>query len=167
MQYVIEDSTLIGIADAIRAKTDTQGEIPVVQMAAQIRNIAGGTAVSLQSKNESVELGETKTILPDPGYDGMSQVIVTAPSIRLQEKNATPRAEAFDVVPDTGYDGLSKVTIDAVPAEVPPVLEEITVTPSEEEQVIYPSEGYDYISVVTVLAAPGGVSVPSAMGVGF
>ena len=53
MILIINDSTLTGIADAIRSKTGGTSEIPVPEMAAQIQSISGGGSVEeLQSAME-------------------------------------------------------------------------------------------------------------------
>lgn len=44
MQYIIEDTALIGIADAIREKTGETSEIPLPSMASKIRGIAVTTS---------------------------------------------------------------------------------------------------------------------------
>ena len=47
MKYVIEDTTLTGIADAIREKTETTEDIPVTEMRPKILGIAQGMTASI------------------------------------------------------------------------------------------------------------------------
>lgn len=54
-------------------------------------------------------------ILPDDGYDYLSQVTVSAiPAPKMQLKAVTPTAYEQTVGPDDGYDGLSRVTVSAI-----------------------------------------------------
>lgn len=140
--------------------------------------IAGNTPV-YQDKtvNPTTSL---QTILPDDGYDALSQVKVNA--ISVEQKSATPKAMAQDIMPSSGS-YLTKVTIDAVPTEtksvtengtyvptsgkwfssvsvnVPtgstaPVLQEKTITPTKSAQEVTADEGYDGLSKVNVSAIP-------------
>lgn len=52
-KYVIEDTTLTGIADAIRGKTGGTAAIPVSNMAAQIRGIQSKIKASVTFTNAS------------------------------------------------------------------------------------------------------------------
>ena len=121
-----------------------------------------------------------QTVLPDDGYDALSQVKVNA--ISVEQKSATPKAMAQDIMPSSGS-YLTKVTIDAVPTEtksvtengtyvptsgkwfssvsvnVPtgsaaPVLQEKSVTPTKSAQEIVADEGYDGLLKVSVNAIP-------------
>lgn len=119
-----------------------------------------------------------QTILPDDGYDALSQVKVNA--ISVEQKSATPKATMQDIIPSSGS-YLSKVTVGAVPTEtktistngtysptsgkffsavtvnVPtgsaaPALQEKTIAPIETAQEIIPDAGYDGLSKVSVEA---------------
>ena len=121
-----------------------------------------------------------QTVLPDDGYDALSQVKVNA--ISVEQKSATPKAMAQDIMPSSGSN-LPKLTIDAVPTEtksvtengtyvptsgkwfssvsvnVPtgsaaPVLQEKSVTPTKSAQEIVADEGYDGLLKVSVNAIP-------------
>ena len=117
-----------------------------------------------------------QTVLPDKGYDALSQVRVNA--ISVEQKSATPKATAQDIMPSSGS-YLTKVTIDAVPTEtksvtengtyvptsgkwfssvsvnVPtgggtPTLQEKSVSPTESAQEVVADAGYDGLSKVSV-----------------
>ena len=121
-----------------------------------------------------------QTVLPDDGYDALSQVKVNA--ISIEQKSATPKATTQDIMPSNGS-YLTKVTVGAVPAEtksitengtyVPtsgkwfssvsvnvstgsaaPVLQEKSITPTKSAQEVIADEGYDGLSKVNVSAIP-------------
>lgn len=121
-----------------------------------------------------------QTVLPDDGYDALSQVKVNA--ISIEQKSATPKATTQDIMPSSGS-YLTKVTVGAVPAEtksitengtyVPtsgkwfssvsvnvstgsaaPVLQEKSITPTTSAQEVIADEGYDGLSKVNVSAIP-------------
>lgn len=121
-----------------------------------------------------------QTVLPDNGYDALSQVKVNA--ILTETKTITPTAAAQEVVPTEGS-FLSKVNINAVPAEtksitengtftpssgrwfssvsvnVPtgsgtPTLQEKSITPTKSAQEVVADEGYDGLSKVSISAIP-------------
>ena len=75
--------------------------------------ISGGqVSVNAQTKTATPS-GIQQTILPDDGYDYLSEVTVNA--INSQTKIVTPSGTQQTVLPDDGYDYLSEVTVNAVP----------------------------------------------------
>lgn len=83
-----------------------------------------GNTPTLQTKNVTPSASE-QTVMPDSGYDGLSQVTVGA--VQVQEKTVTPSTSEQTVTPDAGK-YLSKVTVGAVSGE--PVLSALGVSPT-------------------------------------
>ncbi len=179
----------------ISSGTYTTGEIKVAAVPSETKKItANGTYTPSNGKYfSSVEVaivGDTpvyqdktvnpttsiQTVLPDEGYDALSQVRVNA--ISVEQKSATPKATVQDIMPSSGS-YLTKVTIDAVPTEtksvtengtyvptsgrwfssvsvnVPtgggtPTLQEKSVSPTESAQEVVADAGYDGLSKVSV-----------------
>lgn len=182
---------------AISSGTYATGEVKVAAVPSETKKItANGTYTPSNGKYfSSVEVaivGDTpvyqdktvnpttsiQTVLPDEGYDALSQVRVNA--ISVEQKSATPKATAQDIMPSSGS-YLTKVTIDAVPTEtksvtengtyvptsgkwfssvsvnVPtgggtPTLQEKSVSPTESAQEVVADAGYDGLSKVSVRA---------------
>ena len=180
---------------AVAAYKYTTGEVKVAAVPSETKKItANGTYTPSNGKYfSSVEVaivGDTpvyqdktvnptasiQTVLPDEGYDALSQVRVNA--ISVEQKSATPKATAQDIMPSSGS-YLTKVTIDAVPTEtksvtengtyvptsgkwfssvsvnVPtgggtPTLQEKSVSPTESAQEVVADAGYDGLSKVSV-----------------
>ena len=137
------------------------------------------------------------TVQPQTGYDALSQVTVnapanllaqnirkdvniagvigtyeaTAPTMRLQQKTATPGTSSQTVTPDAGYDGLSQVTVSgdtnltasnikkgvsifgvSGTYDPQPSAQSRTVTPTYFPYTVEPQSGYDYLSSAVVNA---------------
>ena len=184
---------------AVAAYKYTTGAVKVAAVPSEMKKItANGTYTPTNGKYfSSVEVaiaGNTpvyqdktvdpttsmQTVLPDDGYDALSQVKVNA--ISIEQKSATPKATTQDIMPSSGS-YLTKVTVGAVPAEtksitengtyVPtsgkwfssvsvnvstgsaaPVLQEKSITPTKSAQEVIADEGYDGLLKVNVSAIP-------------
>lgn len=101
--FIIKEETLTDTANAIRDKCGSKDKICPTTFDEVITEELK-TDPSLQEKT-ATENGE---ITPDPGFDGLSRVVVDVPDPSLQEKTATENGE---ITPDPGFDGLSKVTV--------------------------------------------------------
>lgn len=103
----------------------------------------GGGTPELQTKTVSPSTSQ-QLIVPDTGFDGLSQVTVNAAP--LQAKTVTIGSSQTIIKPDSGQYGLSQVTVPAA------ALQSRTVTPSSSYQTITPASGYYGLSSVGVNA---------------
>jgi hypothetical protein len=98
-KYFIEDTTLINIADSIRAVTGSTGTIKVSDIAFKIENIGSEIKPVLQEKSvtpsESVQV-----VTSDDGYDALSSVTVDAVSSNYVG-SGVDRVGATTIVPTT------------------------------------------------------------------
>ena len=69
--YIIQSSTLTGIADALRSKTGLFESFTPAQMISAIEDISGDAVLS------SVVFTSNGTYTPDAGYDGFNNVVVS------------------------------------------------------------------------------------------
>lgn len=70
-----------------------------------------GESVTLQEKTVTPTESQ-QVVTPDSGYDGLSEVTVTA--IQIEEKSATPTTSQQEITPTAGK-YLTKVTVGAIP----------------------------------------------------
>lgn len=159
MDYLIQDSTLIGIAGGVRDISGETENLSPAQMTTELGNAGdevddqNGILQTLIQTIETKQKGEptlqSKTVSPstsqqvveaDDGYDGLDTVTVNA--MRLQTYEFTPEANiGYEIKPDTGYDGLSMVTVNPMP------LQDKTIT---ENGSYTPDEGYEAFGSVNV-----------------
>lgn len=83
MKYLIEETTLTGIADAVREKKGTTDLIQVSNLATEISNIQGGGTV------EELTITSNGTYNPPTGIDGYAPVVVNVP------QDGSPPESAF------------------------------------------------------------------------
>lgn len=146
------------VADAITEKgVETAADATFATMAENIGQITTGDVVNLQ---ESVTVKSSKTQFikePDPGYNGISQVVVEPVELTgfNMESFVTTDPEEAQVgmlsqnVGQT-YDGISHVILSGV------LVQSKTVYPSESEQIIEPDDGYGALGSVIVKASQAG-----------
>lgn len=103
--------------------------------------IGGGSAPKLQEKTVSPRKTQ-RVVVPDSGFDGLSQVTVRA--AYLQDKTVNSSEESQYVTADEDYVGLNSVTVD------PYSLQLKTVYPSASQQVVEADSGYDGLKSVTI-----------------
>lgn len=103
----------------------------------------GGGSPELQTKTVAPSTSQ-QLIVPDTGFDGLSQVTVT-PAL-LETKSVTPSTNQQVITPGSGYYGMGRVTVGGAP------LQSRTVTPSGSYQTITPASGYYGLSRVGVNA---------------
>ena len=91
MKYLIEETTLTGIADAIREKNGTTDLIQVSNLATEISNIQGGGTV------EELTITSNGTYNPPTGIDGYAPVVVNVP------QDGAPSANDLNITGDCEY----------------------------------------------------------------
>lgn len=101
----------------------------------------GGGSPELQAKTANPSTSQ-QIIVPDAGFDGMSQVTVT-PAL-LETKSVTPSTSQQIITPSSGYYGMGQVTVSGAR------LQNKTVTPSAAAQTVTADSGYLGLSQVSV-----------------
>lgn len=171
-EYLIQESTLLDIANAIRSALDAGGLVAVADMADKIRSIPDvllkdypeieGATVTLDASTTSYDIlkgrhdgtgkvqikTETKEVTPFTSKQTLvpstNSVItkVEVDAIKTQTKSVVPGTSVKKVTPDNGY-FLSQVDVEAVKTQVK------SVSPGSSPQTVTPDDGY-FLSQVDV-----------------
>lgn len=174
MNYLIKDSTLTEIADAIRSKYGSEDLIPVTEMAELITRIRTGAKPILESLTIT-PTGEEINEIPPFGSDGFGMVTVIGEPNLLPENilsgttiygvegvlaadggidTSDATATEADIVEEaTAYVNGRKIRGTHV-CEADPILSVLYVMPTGEEFVEVPEEGVDGFSEVLVEGDP-------------
>lgn len=104
-----------------------------------------GDAPTYQSKTVS-PTEEAQTVIPDTGYDALSDVTVNA--IQTETKSVTSNGSYS---PTSGK-YFSEVTVNVPNTAADPILQSKIVTPTESSQTVTADTGYDGLDAVTVEA---------------
>ncbi len=159
-EYLIQDATLKGIADAIRSKNGTSGAILTENMANAISDIPVGGNETPTTEEKTVTPTTSTQEITATNADYLSKVIV----------NAMPTAT--QATPSISINNEGKITASAtqdagyVPAGTKSATKQLstqagkTVTPSSSEQTAVPSGVYT-TGEVKVAAIPSNYIIPS------
>lgn len=114
----------------------------------------GGGSPELQTKTVSPSTSQ-QLIVPDTGFDGLSQVTVT-PAL-LETKSVTPSTNQQVITPGNGYYGMGQVTVSGARLQTLSRAGSIF-----ENRTFSPSSPYIGYSSVTIIA-PSKACVPSVL----
>ena len=150
-QYLISDTYMTGIANAIRSKLNTTDTYTPGEMSGAINSIPVASAPSLQAKTISPEEYQ-QIINADNGYDGLSSVTVSAISDTYVGSKVT-KASGTTIIPSSAEQtaitantyALNAIKVAAVPTEAKSVTANGTFKPSSGK----------YFSQVTVNVPTG------------
>lgn len=170
MRYIIDDTTLTGIADAIRTKTDSEDRVPVAEMADAIKNIRT-TAIPILEGITITPTGKEIVEVPAPDKDGFGVVTVVGDD-NLSPENVKNGVTIYGVegildgeggidtsdataTADDILDGASayvngKKIVGVHACQADPILQMKYITPTGEEFSVTPDEGVDGFEEVIV-----------------
>ena len=113
-----------------------------------IFNLSGGGQPVLQAKQVTPSKSQ-QIILPDDGYDGLSEVDIDATP--LETRTVNPSTSSQTITPSSSSIGFSSVTVN------PMKLQSKTITPTTLPYSVSPDSGYNGLSSVT-FGTPSGLS---------
>lgn len=113
-----------------------------------IFNLSGGGQPVLQAKQTTPSKSQ-QIILPDDGYDGLSEVDINATP--LETRTVNPSTSSQIITPSSSSIGFSSVTVN------PMKLQSKSVTPNIVPYSVSPDSGYNGLSSVT-FGTPSGLS---------
>ena len=113
-----------------------------------IFNLSGGGQPVLQAKQATPSKSQ-QIILPDEGYDGLSEVDID--STPLETRTVNPSTSSQTITPSSSSVGFSSVTVN------PMKLQSKTITPTTLPYSVSPDSGYNGLSSVT-FGTPSGLS---------
>ena len=113
-----------------------------------IFNLSGGGQPVLQLKQATPSQSQ-QIILPDEGYDGLSEVDIDATP--LETRTVNPSTSSQIITPSSSSIGFSRVTVN------PMKLQSKTITPTTVPYSVSPDSGYNGLSSVT-FGTPSGLS---------
>ena len=154
-QLLIQKSTLVDIADAVRVKTGKTEEIAVVDLAAEIKeNISVGMELpELTNPGESTDLLSGKELIDSDG----NIVVGTMPNNNAVSKTLDTLITSY-TIPEGYHDGSGKVSITTETKFITPTKDVQTVSPANDKVLScvtvepIPSE-YQDVSEVTATAS--------------
>lgn len=151
-KYSIEDTTLTGIANAIRTKSSTSTTYTPSQMAKAIEDIETGSTPILQEKTVT-PITSSQVVTADVNYDGLSQVTVNAmPTATQATPSITVSSAGLITASATQSAGYVEVGTKSATKQLT-TKAATTITPSKSTQVAVASGVYT-TGTVTVASIP-------------
>lgn len=146
---IVTKSKLDTLANTVAAKARVSAPMTIDEMVAAVGSIDTSGSAVLQTKSVD-PMQVVQIVLPDTGYDGLSQVNISA----IQTSSLTANANGQYSPPVGSY--YSSVTVDVEDSAVN--LQTKTITPAATPISVTPDSGYQGLSSVTVNAIPSNYS---------
>ena len=144
---LVTKSNLDALAKTIKNKASSSTlPMTIAQMQTAVASIRTTSQMNMQAKTVTPN-SSLQVVTPDSGYDGLSQVSVSA--VSASELNVTSNGT---YIPATGS-YYSRVTV-STDSQAEFNLQTKHATPSDSPQSVTPDEGYNGLSSVTIDAIP-------------